>query len=109
MLNNKGFSFIEIFIATSLIIIVAATFIPINSQLENERLILKNRLNQAYSLQYRLQSQILREPAYISDESLQEDTVFSFKKEDQYLKGCVEWINVKQVEEKICSFGIIEE
>lgn len=107
--NNKGFSFIEVFIATSLIMMVAITFIPISNQLKNERAVLTERQNKISLLQEHLQLLILRDAARIPSESILDNATYTFKEEDEFLKGCVKWINVKHVEEKVCLYGLYEE
>lgn len=108
MLNNDGFSLIEVLIATSIIFMLLTTIIPLASLLEQERTVLGQRRTLSAMLHDELQpflwgkSQI---PATYSEMNGLLEIRFKFVYEGEYVKGCVNWENARKKNETICLYG----
>lgn len=102
---------IETLIATSIILMLIITMIPIISLMNTEKKLRLERLEFMNSLHDALQPYLWMEQpiphTYQKNIDLKPVT-FSFVREGNMIKGCVEWNNVKQTEERVCLYGIPE-
>jgi len=102
---------IEALFAISIIFMLVMTVIPIVSLINTETTLKRDRLELTNTLHDALQPYLwINHPVpdtYQKDIGLKSVT-FSFIREGNMIKGCVEWNNVKQTEESICLYGIPE-
>jgi len=111
--SNKGFTLIEVLIASSIIIMMVTTFVPITSLLLHEREVLSDRRIITSRLHDELQPVLWKEhkaaPPSIYTKSIRSTRAkFHFSYEQEFIKGCVEWQNVKKKKEKLCLYGLPE-
>lgn len=111
--NNKGFTLIEVLVASSILFLVMMTVVPINSLLTNERIISKDRYEYADQLQAELQPFIWernkRLPATYERTINNQSVSFQITREtDVLIKGCVRWINAREKQEEVCLYGYPE-
>lgn len=110
LLNSKGFTLIEVLIASSLLLLMVSTFVPIFSLLNNERSVLSDRRTISSQLHDELQHYLWDEsaatPARFIDTIQHKEVTFRFNTENDFVKGCANWKNVKQSDEVICLYGI---
>lgn len=107
--NNRGFTLIEVLVAFSLIMMLVTTFIPISSIIEKHTSILSDRRVISSKLHDELQKQ-LWEKKSLSSESViikvnKKAVTFFFTNENELIKGCAKWENVKNQNEKFCLYG----
>ncbi|MFD1038475.1 hypothetical protein ACFQ3N_08705 [Virgibacillus byunsanensis] len=109
MLNNNGFSLIESLVANSIMMMIILTIVPIISLLNSESVALSNQREFVLFLHDELQPYI-----HNSNESLPSSytvklnsslVTFSFSSENEFIKGCAEWNNVKNQTKKHCIYG----
>lgn len=109
LLKSNGFTLIEVLIATSLLMFVITTFVPMFSLLNNERVILHDRSTIASQLhdelQYFLWKDPLVIPAHFIKTKQHKKVSFDFTKKNDLIKGCANWKNVKRSQEQICLYG----
>lgn len=113
MKSNKGFTLIEVLIASSIIVMMVTTLVPIASLLLHEREVLSDRRIITSRLHDELQPFIWKEhkapPPSLYTKSIRSTRVkFHFSYEKEFIKGCVEWENVKKRKEKLCLYGLPE-
>jgi len=106
--SNKGFSFIEIMVAASLLTMLAVLFIPIGTTIRMERQVLKDKRIFALSLHDELLHFLTEspEPQLYKRKTNGKILTFQFKQEHAYWKGCASWKNAKHKEETLCLYGI---
>lgn len=108
----NGFIWLETLVAFSLVMLVATIIIPIYSTVLQEKTIIYERTIISLYLFEELQR-------FIYDESLNKNRSYqvnvanrrvtvTFKTENEFIKGCVSWRNVKERTEKRCLYGIPE-
>lgn len=109
MLKSDGFTLIEVLIATSLLMFIISTFVPIFSLLNNERIILSDRRTITSQLHDELQAFLWDDPnvipVHFTKNSKHKKISFDFTKEKNLIKGCANWENVKKSKETICLYG----
>lgn len=112
MINNKGFTLSEVLIASSILFIIIVTIIPINSLISSERHLLKERYENTSLLYEELQTYVQghnkeKQLPHVYKRTINKK-IIEFKFEEQsnkIIKGCVEWINVRETLEKTCLYG----
>lgn len=107
--NNKGMTLIEVLIASSIIIMLISTIIPISTLLLKERNVLNERQIFIAYLHDELQTVLFEEEGVLPQKSQKEVkqrmVTLSFVRDDQLIKGCIQWENVKKIKEKHCLYG----
>lgn len=109
MLNYNGFTLIEVIISASIIFLLILVIIPLTSLLHQERKVLSDRRTASYQLHDELQTYLWTSAELPQSYSLTVHFVdynFHFTNEEDLLKGCVTWENVRQTEETLCLYGI---
>jgi len=109
--KNNGFSLIEVLVAFSMVIMLVFTILPIITLIRQEEVILSDRRHISNRLHDELQPILWNaDPLnYTYTQSIRSYSVeFIFENEDQYIKGCAYWKNIKDREEKICLYGFKE-
>src|SRR5690625_2586591 len=108
--KSNGFIWIETLVSLSIVMLLATTIIPIYTTLQQEKRILHDRSLISLYLYDELQREILEEH---HDEIRMEQVNISdrivtiqFTLENEYIKGCVSWENVKERTENLCLYGI---
>lgn len=85
------------------------TILPISIQIKKEQQKLSDRITISTTLYDELQDHIWNatpDMTLIYQKRLESKQLyFQFTKNNNLLKGCVEWTNVKQEKEKTCLFG----
>ncbi|WP_029271023.1 prepilin-type N-terminal cleavage/methylation domain-containing protein [Virgibacillus alimentarius] len=112
MNNNKGFTLIEVLVASSIIFTIVSTTVPITSLLLKEREILSDRRIITSRLHDELQPFLWEKKKTLPStfiKTISETPVkFHFSYKEKLIKGCAEWENVKERNEKICIYGLLE-
>src|SRR5699024_8165736 len=107
--NNKAFTLIEVLVGSSILFIIIITIVPLNSLLESERNLLRDRYDYTNKLHDELQSFIWEDKKIpvTYERRINKNTVcFEFSKESRELiKGRVNWQNVRSKNEEICVYG----
>lgn len=112
-MKNNGFIWIESLVSLSVIMLLATIIFPVYSSVKKEKRILHDRTVISLFLYDELQ----RELYYMKLQENRTETItisdcqvtLTFKNEDEYVKGCVTWINVKGRTENFCLYGISQE
>jgi type II secretory pathway component PulJ len=111
--KDNGFTLIEILIAAALLMTIVITMVPIISLIQNERHILSERRNLSLKLHDELQPVLWADDRHLPSSYVeihdQKEIVFLFEEENDYVKGCVEWENVKKQQETFCLYGSPEQ
>lgn len=109
LLNNKGFTLIEVLVSFSLIMLLATTFLPISSIIQQHTTILSDKRIVSSKLHDELLDQLwgkqnLSSQSYtkIVNKKL---VSFDFIIENELTKGCAIWENAKNKNEKFCLYG----
>ncbi|ASK63204.1 hypothetical protein CFK37_14130 [Virgibacillus phasianinus] len=107
MKNSKGFTLIEVLAAFSITTMLIITVLPLSIQIKTEQQLLADRLAIVTMLYDELQRHIWYEDTNLSlyKPYKKEQLAFTFNPTNDYLQGCVEWINVKKKKEKSCLYG----
>lgn len=113
-MSNKGFTLIEVLIATSIIVVMVTSIVPIATLLNYEREILSDRRTITYLLHDELQPFIWEEdgklfPVIYTKSIKNKIVTLRFTLQNEFIKGCAKWENVKQSNETVCLFGYPEE
>lgn len=110
--SSKGFTLIEVLIASSIIVMMVTTFVPIASLLSHEREVLSDRRMIISLLHDELQPFIWEEhnaaPSTFTKTIHSIRARFHFSREKEFIKGCAEWENVKKNKEKQCLYSLPE-
>lgn len=105
----NGFTLIEVLIASSILMMMITTFVPIFSLLKNEQTVLSDRRTIAFrlhdELQYYLWDKTATMPASFMETIQFRSVAFEFTKNDDLVKGCAKWKNVKKIGEVTCLYG----
>ncbi|WP_174613796.1 competence type IV pilus minor pilin ComGE [Virgibacillus ihumii] len=109
MRNNKGFSLIETLVALSILVTVITTFIPIKSTIMLHRDILHQKQEVLNSLHEELQIMLMNGDtipiaAYTINVGRTPVSI-GFTVENSLLKGCAEWKNAKNKQQRSCLYG----
>lgn len=111
MKNNNGFSLIEVLVAFGIIIMLIVTVFPLTIQITKEQRRLSEQIIFTEILYDELQQHIRNSnlviPLNYNKNLINHDLYFHFEQENGLIKGCVEWRNVKQKQEKSCLFGFL--
>lgn len=105
--NIKGFTLIESLVAMSIVMMLVVTIVPIDILIKQERKTLQDKRAIVLTLHDYLQ-QMTWENDMLYDEQqiINGVTVyFDYSLENQLIKGCASWDNVKQRKEKYCLYG----
>lgn len=108
LLNNNGFTLIEVLIGSSIIFMLITTILPIGSLLEQEKTVLSQRRILSAKLHDELQPFLwegLQVPVTYSNVVGLLDVTFNFSYDGEYIKGCVNWENARGKNETICLYG----
>lgn len=106
--SNKGFSFVEVLVAKTILLFILAIFLPIYTTISYEHSVLKSRLLIVSSLQDHLQAVTFGEQAInnITNTINHHQVDFSFEIKERYIKGCANWTNQQSRKEEICLYGL---
>lgn len=109
MSKNRGFTLVEVLVAFSILMVIFTTFIPINSILQKNTVVLSERRIISSKLHDELQV-VLWDKKIESMQSFTQlvqgrPVKFKFTVENELIKGCAEWENVKHDKERLCLFG----
>ncbi|WP_249871106.1 prepilin-type N-terminal cleavage/methylation domain-containing protein [Oceanobacillus saliphilus] len=110
MPKDSGFTLIEVLIAASITFTTVTLLLPIILLLDAEQKVLSDRRSFAYLLHDELQH-FIWEPT--TDPPMQFTKIvnnmegqFEFEIENNTIKGCVEWTNVQNRNERLCYYGL---
>jgi len=110
--KSNGFTIIEVIVASTILMTVITTMVPIISILEKEQNILSERRVITHQLHDELQPYLWGDNLSSNTEFtkvINKQTVtFHFLKENDYLKGCVRWENGRKRNETVCLYGLPE-
>lgn len=109
LFNNKGFTLIEVLIATTILLLTVSIVFPLTSLLHQERKVLRERRIASAYLHDELQLYLWTEtvlPATYTQTRQYIPFRFHFTNEDEWLKGCISWENARQTDETICLYGL---
>ncbi|MBT2214448.1 type II secretion system GspH family protein [Virgibacillus dakarensis] len=110
MRNSNGFSLIEVLAAFSIIFMITTTVIPLTSLINKEEEVLRERRHHANQLHDELQTYLWGEnkplpPATYAKVENSTMLFYRFTMENDLVKGCVKWKNVKNKKETFCLYG----
>lgn len=107
MKNSKGFTLIEVLVAMSIILMLVATIVPINTFIQMEKKVLHDRRVILFTLHDELQDAIWQDEIKQNKQlTINHQTVeFNFSLKNKLIKGCASWKNEKQKEETVCLYG----
>ncbi|MBP1969743.1 prepilin-type N-terminal cleavage/methylation domain-containing protein [Virgibacillus natechei] len=112
MLKNNGFTLVEVLVASSILMVVITTLVPIISLINEHQALLSERRTFSYLLHDELQPFVHQHettiPTSYSKQVHHKTLAFQFSKENELVKGCVQWQNVKNTNEVICLYGYQE-
>ena len=110
--NHKGFTLLEVLVATTIIFMLITTLIPLTTLLTKERKLASENLILANMLHDELQPFLWNNksaPKQFQKKVNSKKVIFSFTREDDFIKGCVKWTNVKNKGDSICLYGLPQE
>lgn len=111
MKKNSGFTFIEILVSISIILMLSTIIVPIASKMKAERQKLSDTRVIIQILHDEFQDSLYNKERSAKDNFKRKvrnrDLSFSFFKEGKYQKGCVSWKNAIQKQEEHCLYGYI--
>lgn len=94
----------------SIIFLLVATILPIDIVLKKERKILQDRREIILFLHDSLQEFIWKSETFHPKQQTEQlngtSVYFQFVKENEFIKGCATWQNVRGKEERICLYGL---
>lgn len=112
LLKNNGFTLVEVIVASSILMVVITTIMPIISLITEHQRLLSDRRTFSYQLHDELQPYVHQQdtslPSNYSKTIHNKKVAFQFRKENELIKGCAEWKNVKNNNEIICLYGYRE-
>ncbi|MBY7143381.1 type II secretion system protein [Virgibacillus sp. NKC19-3] len=112
MLKNNGFTLVEVLVASSVLMMVITTVVPILSLISEHQALLSDRRMFSYHLHDALQPYLYQQDTALPtnyNETIHNKTVaFEFQDENELVKGCAKWQNVKNSKEVICLYGYRE-
>lgn len=99
---------IEVLVAMSILLMLVATIIPVDTLMKQERKNLQDRRLIVLYLHDELQ-QFLNHSTKQQEKEVvvnQTEVTIMFSLENEYIKGCASWKNVKNRSEQICLYGL---
>lgn len=106
----NGFTFIEGLVAFNIVCIVLITFIPLASLIYQERANLTSQRIILNALHDELQLYLWDKNHTLPNnysKTVNDKTIhYYFSMEDQFIEGCVKWINGKAKQETNCLYGL---
>ncbi|WP_158591722.1 type II secretion system protein [Oceanobacillus halophilus] len=108
---NRGFTLIEVLVATGLLTTAISLLLPMISLLNNEQLILSERRQIMHELHDNLQPYLWKEksaPGEYSSKINGTLVTYEYAHEGEYVEGCAIWQNVRKTNETLCIYGIKE-
>lgn len=109
----NGFVWLETMLILSGLLLLALTIIPIYTTLKQEKRIVHERaiivMQLHDELQKRIYEQAKKPQGKFTIMVEQREVTFRFFEEGDLIKGCAFWQNVKQREEELCLYGMVEE
>lgn len=108
LLNNRGFTLVEVIVASSMLVMIMMTILPISSLIEREKAVLSERRILSSKLHDELQPFLWNDqplPARYSSKFNLIDVYFRFTFDGDYVKGCASWENARGKSETICLYG----
>ncbi|HLS60613.1 MAG TPA: type II secretion system protein [Virgibacillus sp.] len=112
MSKNNGFTLVEVLVASSIILMMVTTLLPISLLLYQERLVLSDQRTIHSQLHDELQAflwtdQLALPVTYFKDvHSIH--LHFRFERKGDLIKGCVQWENARRANEEFCIYGADE-
>ncbi|WP_165767881.1 type II secretion system protein [Virgibacillus indicus] len=110
MQNNKGFTLIEVLIALSVLLSAVSVIIPTITLLHQEKHVLSDRRAIAFHLHDEMQPFLWEgtnsSSALFYEKIQNKQVTFQFLTENEYIKGCASWKNVKEIKETYCLYGL---
>ncbi|UJL44840.1 type II secretion system protein [Virgibacillus sp. NKC19-16] len=111
-MKNNGFTLIEVLVASSVLMMVISTVVPIISLITEHQSLLSDRRTFNYYLHDELQPYLHQQetalPTNYSETIHNKTVTFEFQMVNELVKGCAEWQNVKNNNEVICLYGYRE-
>lgn len=109
----NGFLLPEVLLTMNIIILISVTIIPVFTLVAQEKKIIYDRAMIAMDLHDELQVILWDSTQQLKQEFTKsisnQEVSFHFSEENEYIKGCAVWKNVKQRPENICYYGLVEE
>lgn len=113
LMNKNGFFWIETLVSLSIVMIVVSVIIPLHATIKQEKRVLHDRTIISLYLFDELQNTLFIQ----SDKSERTQSknisnrhvTITFNRENELIKGCVNWENVKGRSESLCLYGISEQ
>lgn len=109
----NGFIWIETLVSLNIVLVVMTLIVPIYTSIEKEKQVLHEQSLISLGLFNEFQT-VLHERQIDKSTMYQEkindrQVTYQFTSEGVFLKGCVNWENAKQKQEKRCLYGIPNE
>lgn len=107
--DERGLIFIEVLITFSLVLMSVSLMLPTTMMIKGERQVQKERLEIIYRLQTIIHEQVYEKqtplPYFFTENIYQKQVHFNLKLDNDFIKGCAKWKNVKQQEENFCLYA----
>lgn len=108
--NEEGFIWVETLVSLHVVIVIMTIAIPIYTTIQKENQLLHERsvitLALFNELQVVLNEDNITVPLTFDKKIDRIPMTFTFKEEEEFIKGCVTWKNAKNKGEKRCLYGI---
>lgn len=110
MKNNNGFTLIEVLVATSIILMLVATIVPVSTLVQVEKKILFDRRIILLALHDDLQETIWGDRKIENKQQNINHHIVEiyYSVDNKLIKGCASWENEKKKEETVCLYGYRE-
>jgi|GEM_PF-1931830 len=108
--NDNGFSLIEALVAMSILMVLVATVIPIDSLIRSERKTLEDKRHISFELHDKMQN-IIWEDEISPSHSIEINNrvvSFEFSETAGLVQGCARWSDKNEEQKEICLFGYKE-
>lgn|SRR5690625_1804958 len=109
LLSYNGFTLVEVLISSSIIFLFITIIFPLITLLYQEQKVLSDRRMITDQLHDELQQYIWLDsnlPQTYFKTIHSTKIHFHFTTEEEFIKGCVTWENVRQTEETFCLYGL---